>query len=233
LAQQGNRSVKNLAASLNSNKALKDVPNNKRQRSPAKKTKEQEAPPVTEHPDETMSDFLLLQEAAASGSAPGISAVTLASTVVHGAPPAAGSADSTTTAIKVGGTPAEVPLNGRRQSSRLATTTGKSGGGNETQGSSSVSHNPEDEDDIEDENADDEEWRGNKTAEGRTPTKPFVVAEKRGRGRPFKSPTQQGFPATSHIPFPNPNPFFLPNDVGLRAFKSPVSDSGDGSDQGY
>ncbi len=119
--------------------------------------------------------------------------------VVHGAQPAPETAADT----NVGITSAE---DGRRHSERIANATAKSGGANETQGSSDV---PEDDDNNEDENASEDEYCTNKTGEGRTPTKPFAVAEKRGRGRPFKSLSQQGLCATSHRPFPNPNTFFL------------------------
>ena len=186
----GKRGISNVNASLNSTKAAKELPNSKRPKgSPGKKTKQQEPPPVSQETDHTLSDFLLLQAAPASGSEPSSSAVTLPPTVVHGAQPAPETAADTDAGI----TSAE---DGRRHSERIANATAKSGGGNETQGASSVNDVPED---------DDEDKDG---SEGRTPTKPFAVAEKRGRGRPFKSPSQQGLCAALDRPFPNPNTFY-------------------------
>ena len=186
----GKRGISNFNASLNSTKAAKELPNSKRPKgSPGKKTKQQEAPPVSQETDHTLSDFLLLQAAPASGSEP---------TVVHGAQPAPETAADTDAGI----TSAE---DGRRHSERIANATAKSGGGNETQGASSVNDVPEDDDEDKDGS---EEGHTNTTGEGRTPTKPFAVAEKRGRGRPFKSPSQQGLCAALDRPFPNPNTFY-------------------------
>ena len=196
----GKRGISNLNASLNSTKAAKELPNSKRPKgSPGKKTKQQEAPPVSQETDHTLSDFLLLQAAPASGSEPSSSAVTLPPTVVHGAQPAPETAADTDAGI----TSAE---DGRRHSERIANATAKSGGGNETQGASSVNDVPGDDD--EDKDGSEDECHTNTTGEGRTPTKPFAVAEKRGRGRPFKSPSQQGLCAALDRPFPNPNTFY-------------------------
>ena len=84
----------------------------------------------------------------------------------------------------------------------------------------------EDEDEFEDE---DEDGRVNKGKEESTPSKPPAVGDKRGRGRPYKSTTPQGLPPTYHILL---HSFysFLPYHLGLRAFKSPVSDIGYSSD---
>lgn len=153
--------------------------------------KKQDENPASLAPDNTMEDFLLLQEAPTLGSEPSSSAVTLTPTCEHGA----NSAPETAADTNVGITSAE---DGRRHSSRIANASAKPGGGNATQGSSDIL---QDEEDDEDENADDvredeDEIRSNTTGQGRTPTKPFAVAEKRGRGRPYKSPSQQGLLAT-------------------------------------
>jgi len=209
----GKRGISNFNASLNSTKAAKEVPNSKRQKgSPCKKTKQQEAPTVSQAADHTLSYVLLLQETPASGSEPSSSdvagaqpapetAANMKPTVEHGAPPAPETAAHNNEPI----TSAE---DGRRHSSRIANATAKTGGGNATQGSSDILQNDEDEnnDDVcEDE--DEDEIRSNTTGEGRTPTKPYAVSEKRGRGRPYKSPSQ-GLCATLHGPFPNPNTFY-------------------------
>ena len=192
----GKRGISNLNASLNSTKAAKEVLNSKRPKgSPGKKTKQQEAPTLSQAADHTLSYVLLLQETPASGSEP-------SSSDVAGDPPAPETAAHNNEPI----TSAE---DGRRHSSRIANAIAKPGGGNATQGSSDIL---QDEDDDEDENADDvreddDEIRSNTTGEGRTPTKPFAVSEKRGRGRPYKSPSQ-GLCATLHGPFPNPNTFY-------------------------
>jgi hypothetical protein len=216
------RGISNLNASINSNKAAKEVPISKRPKgSPGKKTKQQEAPPVSQAAPHTLSDFLLLQETPASGSEPSSSAVTLPPSVVHGAQTAQETAADTTPTVVHGAQPAPETAadtnvgiisaeDGRRQSARIANATAKTGGGNATQESSDIL---QDEDDDEDENADDvpddeDEIRSNTTGQGRTPTKPFAVAEKRGRGRPYKSPSQQGLCATLHRPYPNPNTFY-------------------------
>ena len=146
--------------------------------------KKQDENPASLAPDNTMEDFLLLQEAPTLGSE-------LTPTCEHGA----NSAPETAADTNVGITSAE---DGRRHSSRIANASAKPGGGNATQGSSDIL---QDEEDDEDENADDvredeDEIRSNTTGQGRTPTKPFAVAEKRERGRPYKSPSQQGLLAT-------------------------------------
>ena len=218
----GKRGISNLNASLNSTKAAKEVLNSKRPKgSPGKKTKQQAAPPVAQAVDHTLSDFLLSQETPASGSEPSSSAVTLPPTDVDGAQPAPETAADTTPTVVHGAQPAPETAahtnvgitsaeDRRRHSSRIANATAKTSGGDATQGSSDIL---QDQDDDGDENADDvredeEEIRSNTTGEGRTPTKPFAVGVKRGRGRPYKSPSQQGLCATLHRPFPNPNTFY-------------------------
>ena len=207
----GKRGISNFNALLNSTKAAKEVLNSKRPKgSPGKKTKQQEAPTVSQEADHTLSYVQLLQETPPLGSEPSSSdvagaqpapetAADMTPTVVHGAPPAPETAAHNNEPI----TSAE---DGRRHSSRIANATAKTGGGNATQGSSDILQNDEDEnnDDVRE---DEDEIRSNTTGEGRTPTKPYAVSEKRGRGRPYKSPSQ-GLCATLHGPFPNPNTFY-------------------------
>jgi hypothetical protein len=153
-------------------------------------TKTQDENPASLAPDNTMEDFLLLQEAPTLGSEPSSSAVTLTPSVLHGSEHGANSAPE-----KEANTTEGLPATeGRRpRSSRIATATAKSSVNNETHGSSDVN---EDDENNEDENGSEDELFTNKSGEGRTPTKPFEVPEKRGRGRPFKSPSQQGMYVT-------------------------------------
>ncbi len=166
--------------------------------------KMQDANPASIAADNTLSNFLLLPDAPALGSEPSSSAVTLTPSVVHGDQRAPETAAETTPTVEHGANSApETEANttegltateGRRRASeRIANATAKSSGNNETHGSSDVN---EDDDNNEDENGSEDEYRTNKSGEGRTPTKPFEVPEKRGRGRPFKSPSQQGIYAT-------------------------------------
>jgi hypothetical protein len=206
----GKRGISNLNASLNSTKAAKEVLNSKRPKgSPGKKTKQQEAPTVSQEADHTLSYVQLLQETPPLGSEPSSSdvagaqpapetAANMKPTVEHGAPPAPETAAHNNEPI----TSAE---DGRRHSSRIANATAKTGGGIATQGSSDILQNDEEENNDREDNED--EIRSNTTGEGRTPTKPYAVSEKRGRGRPYKSPSQ-GLCATLHGPFPNPNTFY-------------------------
>jgi len=204
------RGQQNLAAVMKKDAAVKKqklLDEQKKKQDKQKKT--QDKNPASLAPDNTMEDFLLLQEAPTLGSEPSSSAVTLTPSVLHGdqrAPETAAvttptcdhganSAPETAADTNVGITSAE---DGRRHSSRIANAIAKPGGGKATQGSSDIL---QDEDDDEDENADDvredeDEIRSNTTGQGRTPTKPFAVEEKRGRGRPYKSPSQQGVLAT-------------------------------------
>jgi hypothetical protein len=143
----GKRGISNFNASQKKAKLSLGKKTNEQETPPV----EEETPPATEEPDATLSAFLLLPGEPAGGSAPSSSAVTLPSTAVHGAQPAPETAADT---INAGITSAE---DGRRYYPRLANATGQSGRGNETQGSSSVTDVPEDEDENEDENASDDE----------------------------------------------------------------------------
>jgi hypothetical protein len=179
--------------------------------------KMQDANPARIAADNTLSNFLLLPDAPALGSEPSSPAVTRTPSVVHGDHRAPETTADTTPTVEHGAKPAPeteadttVGSTSRedrwRHSERIAKAPVKSRGKNETHGSSDV--NAAD-DNNEDENVSEDEYRTNKTGEGRTPTKPFEVLEKRGRGRPFKSPSQQGIYATSYHPLPNPDTFFL------------------------
>jgi hypothetical protein len=170
--------------------------------------KTQDENPASIAADTTMANFLLLREVPTLGSEPSSSAVTLTPSVLHGDQRAPITADVTTPTTEHGANSAPekeantteglTAIEGRRpRSSRIATATAaKSSGNNETHGSSDVyedDNNNEYEDVNDDINEDDDD---NKSGEGRTPTKPFEVPEKRGRGRPFKSPSQHGIYAT-------------------------------------
>ena len=209
------RGQQNVNASLKKDAALKRMKLNdeqKKKQDEHKKMQDEQKKMQDENPasiaaDNTSANLLLLPDAPALGSEPSSlaethtpsvgeqrapeSAAETTPTVEHGA----NSAPETAADTNVGITSAE---DGRRHSSRIANAIAKPGGGNATQGSSDIL---QDEDDDEDENADDvredeDEIRSNTTGQGRTPTKPFAVAEKRGRGRPYKSPSQQGALAT-------------------------------------
>ena len=179
--------------------------------------KMQDANPARTAADNTLSNFLLLPDAPALGSEPSSSTVTLTPSVVHGDQGAPETTADTTPTVEHGAKPAPETeadttvgsssrQDRRRHSERIANAPDKSCGKNETHGSSYVNT---DDDNYEDDDVSEDENRTNKTGEGRTPTKSFAVIEKRGRGRPFKSPSQQGIYARSHHPLPNPDTFFL------------------------
>ncbi len=206
------RGIQNVNATIKKDAALKRqkvLDEQKKMQDTQKKkqdeqTKTQDENPASIAADDTMANFLLLSEAPTLGYEPSSSAVTLTPSVLHGDQLAPETAAVTTPTCEHGANSAPekeantteglTATEGRRpRSSRIANATAKSSGNNETHGSSDVN---DDDDNNEDENAFEDEDLSNKSGEGRTPTKPFEVPEKRGRGRPFKSPSQQGIYAT-------------------------------------
>jgi hypothetical protein len=199
------RGIQNVNATMKKDAALKRqklLDEQKKMQDAQKKTQDEN--PASIAADDTMADFLLLAEAPTLGSEPSSSAVTLTPSVLHGDQRAPETAAVTTPTCEHGANSAPekeantteglTAIEGRRpRSSRIATATAKSSVNNETHGSSDVN---EDDENNEDENGSEDELFTNKSGEGRTPTKPFEVPEKRGRGRPFKSPSQQGMYVT-------------------------------------